>query len=479
MFPSRSARAIIGFSILICCIAFLAVRSWLDREGPLTSDPRAVRPWAETRYRELTMKIVPSAVSPKDPRFVLTCTPLVRSGRGWETTIDHPHDEFVPDREIVKADASGGFHTTDFSGGVKCITSAFLPHDLEERDLIPEIRVFLPDGTPVPEADRDAAGIVTDDSYMNCGFQEGHTTLAVSVEVHGLRKPLVRNRGILDADTRVVIGTNPQHHIRDDGFCISDIVAIRHDASVLAVVDITHGETRDLVIPIKAGEVAEDPDFRLRILDAAAGHISGSSTQSESGRSKYTMDAPHSVPAPSFSLILQVDPPVKFDSLSLEALDAAGNPMGEFGTSPWLLPVARFKGDLANAVSLRVRYHPKTTRLLIPLGPVPVADPAPKDLFDVRAADLKFRSSYEMRKFICETTELEMIETPVDDSKAVFPLVLKSPTVREVVERYRKLPGHRKVMVDPVAMTVEFEKPKRTSLWSNLIDWLRAKRLLP
>ncbi|MCB1134191.1 MAG: hypothetical protein KDN05_23940, partial [Verrucomicrobiae bacterium] len=409
----------------------------------------------------------------------LSPSPLVRSGRGWETTIDHPRDEFVPDLEIVEADANGVFEATEFRGRLKCVAANFYPHDPSGRFEVPKLRVFLPDGTPVPDADLVAAGIDKDDMYLNCGWQQGHTSMVASVEVDGLSKPLARNRAFLDADTHVVLASNPQIHLRDDGFCISGMFSVRHDARVLAVVDVAHGETRDIVMPLKAGEVAEDTDFRLRIHDATAGYISGSSSHSESRRTQYTMDPPYPDPAPSFSLILQVDPPLKFDSLTLEALDAAGNSMGEFGSSPWLLPIARFKGDLAKAVSLRVRYHPKTTRLLIPLGPVPGAKPAPANLFDVRYGDLQFHGSYAMRRFICEATELEMIDSPIDDSGVTSPIVLKTPTVRDIVEHYRNLPGNRKVAVDPAAMTVEFEKPKGPSLWSTLGDWLRAKRLLP
>jgi hypothetical protein len=475
-------RIAVGLVILLGALVFFCV-NWLLREGPLVSDPRLPRPWAEKRFKELTTKPTPSTESPRDSRFATACGPPVRTKMGWETTIDLPRDEFIPDYEIVETHATGTFETKEFRGKMKCLAGNYFAPDLSENYRTPGLLVYLPDGSLVGKEEQEAHGITVEDLRFNSGWHQGFTSLVVSVELDGCQNPEVRNRGFLDADTHVFLGNNPQEEVRDDGFCVSDSVPVLHDARLMAVVDIAHGEPRDVIIPLKVGEVVEDPAFRLEVLETTTGDICGSGSNSGGlNRIVRRYDNPPSGPKPSFSVIYQIDPPVMEAAVTVDALDAQGNPMESIGRFMDLVPVSRFTGDLANAVSLRVRYRPKMTRLLLQIGKIPCADPAnraPKDLFDVRSADVSFRDSYDMRSFISETTELEMVQSPYDDTGAGFPIVMTRPTPREVVERYRALPGSRRVNIDTDAMTVEFESGRQIPMWREATGWLRRRGLIP
>lgn len=80
-----------------------------------------------------------------------------------------------------------------------------------------------------------------------------------------------------------------------------------------------------------------------------------------------------------------------------------------------------------------------------------------------------------MRRVIAAGAQLKDITGSWSyDTPAAFPITLTNVSPRQVAERYLALDSGRKITVDPVAMTIEFEPPRKSSWMTRTVDWFKA-----
>lgn len=65
------------------------------------------------------------------------------------------------------------------------------------------------------------------------------------------------------------------------------------------------------------------------------------------------------------------------------------------------------------------------------------------------------------------------------DTPAAFPMNLTHASPRQVAERYLALDSGRRIEVDPVAMTIEFEPPRKSSWITRTVDWFKKQPWMP
>jgi hypothetical protein len=105
----------------------------------------------------------------------------------------------------------------------------------------------------------------------------------------------------------------------------------------------------------------------------------------------------------------------------------------------------------------------------------PASNLTPTNLFDVQAPGLTLRSPYEMQNFITVTTQLkDLTGNHAHSPAAGFPMILARASPREIVGRYLALGSERRVKIDPVAMTIEFEKQKKPTWIDKSLLWLKS-----
>jgi hypothetical protein len=247
------------------------------------------------------------------------------------------------------------------------------------------------------------------------------------------------------------------------------------------VIDLAHGETEDFSLPVTKGAKVSHADFSIEIIDAFEGTVSSSGSEPvRSGKAidvKYGNDT-SATQANNFSVIYQINPPSMTTAVSVDAIDAAGNVIkNNGGFMENTVPVSRFGAPLATAASLRVRYRPHQTRLLLNLKSLPgVTGPniAPTDLFDVRAPRITIRDSYQMRRIITDGSQLKDITGSWSyDTPAVFPMTLTNVSPRQVADRYLALDYGRTIKIDPATMTIKFEPPKNETFIGKIAEWLK------
>lgn len=164
MEPTSPSCAISWKSIaLICGLVMAAIGGvrWMILGIPvLESDPAIVRPWANSRFLELT-KPVPSTGTPLDPQYLAHCSPPGPvKNPGWSValTIDSAHSEYVPNYEVLEFGAASGFTGTHGCGTLRWIAAkAYAPNPDNDRDP-PHLDFFHPDGKTNPPAGRRVFG---------------------------------------------------------------------------------------------------------------------------------------------------------------------------------------------------------------------------------------------------------------------------------------------------------------------------------
>jgi hypothetical protein len=265
------------------------------------------------------------------------------------------------------------------------------------------------------------------------------------------------------------------------GLRLTASLAIAHGAPLLAVIDLAHGETRDFSLPVTKGATVSDANFRIEIVDAFEGSVHTAS--SEPGKFGKAIEVNYGTDsslgsAKTFSVVYQINPPSMTTAVSVDAIDVAGNVIENQGRfMEDAVPVSKFAAPLTTATSLRVRYRPHQTRLLLKIKSLPgVTKPnlSPIDLFDVKVPRINFRDSFYMRRFISSGSQLKDITDSWSyDTPEAFPMMLTDVSPRQVAERYLALDPGRTIKVDPVAMTIEFEPPKKKTFIGKMIDWLK------
>jgi hypothetical protein len=468
--PSRSFpwKLLSALGVTAICLAFASF--FLPRNTRFESSPTRVRPWAEEHFLKMT-KPVRSPGSPTDPQYTARhggSGPSKNPNYKVQVRVEPPATEYVPDYEVIEFDAADGFTVNSGSGAIRWLATK--PYDVTpDYSGHPGSHVlapFHPDGRPIRDTETGAIGLKKRDleSWGQELSGEFGTALKGSLELMGFANVQWKCQDVFDAATRVSVRQAAHHMPAKDGFCFRTSIAVLHDAPLLTVIDLAHGETRDFTIPITKGASVSHADFRFEVIDAIEGTVSSAGSEpSKSGKAREIGYGTGSSPGPakSFSAIYQINPPSMTTAISVDALDAAGNLIENRGRfMEDAAPVSRFEAPLATATALRVRYRPHQTRLLLKMKSLPgVTAPniAPADLFDVKAPQITFMDSLNMRRFIASGTQLKDITGSWSyDTPAAFPMTLTQVSPRQVAERYLALDQGRTIKVDPAAMTIEF-----------------------
>lgn len=453
---------------------------------PLESSPGLTRPWAEARYQKLVAP-VPSIGKPLDPQFQAShggSRPGKNSNNFATVEIRPATTEFVPNFEIIKFDAANGFKSKSGEGNLRWLAAKVcdVPFGEGGNSDRPNLELFQADGTSMTEEGIAASGTRERDLSGWGLEQEGEfgTALKGSLVLKGFLNLQAEFQAVFDADSHVALGRNIDLY-SSNSVDFYATLAIVHDAPLVAVIDLAHGETDDFDIPIMKGQAVNHPDFRLEVIDVFAGSVGFGSNDGQGSNGLieqgYGISSSPS-PADSFSVIYQINPASMALSVSVDAIDATGGVIKNQGRFMEHAPVSRFGASLASASSLRVRYRPLQTRLMMHLDSVPTVTPPnfrPKDLFDIEVPTLVFRDAFAMRRFIVESTQLKDITAARSyDTPAVFPIVLSNATPRQVAERYLALDPGRKILIDPLALTVRFEEPKPKTWMTRAIEWFKV-----
>lgn len=487
-FPRPSHWILISTLCIAAAVSVAITFKLKSRQTQLVSSPSAVRPWAEADFLKLT-KPVPSSGKPTDPQYTARhgrSSPSKNANYKVTIEVEPPATEFVPDYEMIEFDTADGFTAKSRSGAICWLAAK--PYDLPPNyPDDPKSSVFSPlhpDGSPMSAAEASAMGFTNRD-LETWGLElngEFGSAMKGFLDLQGYANVQAKFQDIFDAATHVSVRQRAYLTPAKGGLDFNASLAIAHDAPLLAVIDLAHGETQDFTIPIAKGAAVAHTDFRIEIIEAFEGMVhSAGSEPIRSGKAMEVGYGNDSSPAPvkTFSVIYQISPPSMTTAVSVDAIDATGNVIENRGRfMEDAAPVSRFAAPLATATSLRVRYRPHQTRLLFKMKSLPgVAAPntTPADLFDVKAPQITFRDSFYMRRFITLGSQLKDITGSWShDTPAAFPMTLTDVSPRQVAERYLALDSDRKVKIDPMAMTLEFEQPKKPSWLTRTLVWFKT-----
>lgn len=479
------------FISVTCVLVFMGVVFFIQsaaQKQQLTSPPSTVRPWAEADFLRLT-KPVPSPGKPTDPQYLARnsgSSPASSPNYAVKVAIDFPSIEYVPSYELIEFDMQDGFTAKAGSGEIRWIAAKpyDLPADPNEEPKFPFFTPRNPNGS-----------LMGDDevSFMNFEKHElrawgyeinGHFGSAMKgcLKLNGFENFQCKFQGVFDANTHVVLTDAKHLNPKNDGVNFGLSLAAVHDAPLLAVMDVAHGHTQDFTMPIAKGATISQADFSVEIIEVLEGSVYSASTTSRSHGK--TIDVEYSKgeskkALKTFSVIYQINPLSMTNAISLDAIDAAGKLIqnqGRFMENA--APVSKFSAPLATAASLQVRYRPHQTRLIIKMKSLPgVTAPNinPIDLFDVRVPQVTFADPFAMRRFIASGTQLKNITGSLSRyTLAAFPMTLTNVSPRQVAERYLALDGDRRIKIDPSALTLEFEQPKKSTWFSKTWTWLKS-----
>jgi hypothetical protein len=400
-------------------------------------------------------------------------------------TVEFPATEFVPDYEVVEFDAAEGFTSKSGSGAIRWLAARTydMPPNTDDYEPAP-LAPFHPDGSPMSGSEVSAMGPTKRDLEA-WGWEvngELGTAMTGFLDLQGFENLQCDFRDVFDAATHVSLRQLASARPQNGGLSVGMSLPILHDAPLLGVIDLAHGATRDFTIPLAKGATVSDTGFRLEIIDAFEGSVysAGSSPVRSGKATEMEYNAPSSSDTKkTFSIVYQINPPSMTNAVSVDAIDAAGNIIENRGRfMEFAAPISRFHAPLATATSLRVRYRPHQTRLLLKLKALPgVTAPnlAPANLFDVRAPRITIRDSFQMRRIISSGSQLKDITGFWSyDTPAAFPMTLTNVSPREVAQRYLALDQGRRISIKPGAMTIEFEPAKKTSWIDKTIGWFKG-----
>lgn len=484
--PARQSHRKLLSTLCVTAGGLGLVMFLLPENTLFESPPTLVRPWAEADFLKLT-KPVPSPGKPTDPQYQARhggAGPAKDRNNNTMVTVEFPATEFVPDYEVVEFDAADGFTAKSGSGAIRWLAAKTydMPPDTDDYKPAP-LAPFHPDGSPMSESEASAMGLTKRDLEA-WGWEvngELGTAMKGFLDLQGFENLQYDFRDVFDAATQVSLSQRASARPQNGGLSVNMSLAILHDAPLLAVIDLAHGATRDFTIPVAKGATVSDAGFRLEVIDLVEGSVDGSgSERDKSGKTiEQTYDSPSSSDMKkAFSVVYQINPPSMTNAVSVDAIDAAGNVIENRGRfMEFAAPISRFHAPLGTATSLRVRYRPHQTRLLLKLKALPgVTAPnfAPSNLFDVRAPRITIRDSFQMRRFISSGSQLKDVTGSWSyETAAAFPMTLTNVSPRQVAERYLALDHGRRIWTDPAAMTIKFEPPPKKTFIGRIADWFK------
>ncbi len=444
----------------------------------LTSSPTAVRPWAETDFRKWTMP-VPSPGKATDPQYLTRCgRPIYPHGKAApvvEVEIQPATVIYVPKCEVIDFDSADGFTSADGRGKVLWLGAKTFRQSKPDDREYPQWAMFQSNGEPMARGNADAMRRAEPiDMYLR-----DSPNLSAMIAVDGYQNVIWRFRQLFDSKTRAPLQDGFRMASKPQGAGFSASLPALHDAPLLAAIDLFHGATQDFSCPPAGGSVVEQPEFRFEVIATLDGAVETGaynlSTVPHMKKLRY--DGPQSSVGTACSVLFQVTPPILRDAITLEAFDSEGHEIKGTEKTTWDLALHHFDSPVSRIASLRVRYRPNFTRLLLRIKSMPAVDPPnlkPTNLFDLTVPEIVFRNPGQMQSFITDTVEFHNPrETNSSGDESAFPMTLHDASPRQVIDRYRALNSDRKVMVDPTAMTVRFEDRRRRTWLNQTLDWVK------
>ncbi|MFT3990871.1 MAG: hypothetical protein QM680_05620 [Luteolibacter sp.] len=457
-----------------------------SKEPKLVSSPTAVRPWAEEEFLRLT-RPVPSAGKPTDPRYQAShgsagaSTLPEYSHYKTAIRITDPAERYVPDFEVIEFNAKEKFQAKAGSGAARWVGT--LPNSrVKGGETPPPLQPFFPDGKSISREELSSLGLSAKDLDAWGLEPQGEvgTGFKSFLALENFENLQGKFQGVFDANTHVAVHRGTHLRFVKGGAVFNTPLALLHAAPLVAVIDLAHGPAQEKVLPVEVGAVVKHPDFTLEVVDVVDYRISGTQTKRDGNTTimRYGDKGVVSKYDQGFSIVYQINPPSMVYSLSLDAVDVSGKELKNNGRfMDELIPISKFEAPLANAVSLKIRYRPHQTRLLIKFDALPGVDPenqAVADLFDAKIRKITLDGTFRMRKALADGAQLKDITgTWTADPPHVFPITLTNVSLREIGERYRALEPRRKIKTHPVDQTIQFERAPKPTWATRMLDWRR------
>ncbi|MES2923286.1 MAG: hypothetical protein V4819_17150 [Verrucomicrobiota bacterium] len=445
----------------------------------LKSSPTAVRPWAEAEFRKWTMP-VPSPGNATDPQYLTRCGrpvyPHGKSSPRVEFEIQPAAESYVPKCEVIDFDSADGFTSASGHGKVLWLGAKTFRQSKPDDREYPQWAMFQPNGEPMPRGNADAM-LQAEPIEM---YLRDSPNLSAMIAVDGYQNVIWKFRQLFDSNTHVPLQdgyTDMTSKAKGAGFSAS--LPALHDAPLLAVIDLFHGAIQNFSLPAARGSVVVQPEFRFEVIETLDGAVETGAYNLSTvpHMKKLAYDGPKSSVGTTCSVLYQVTPPVLRDAITLEAFDSEGHEIKGAEKTTWDLALHHFDGPVIRIASLRVRYRPNFTRLLLRIKSMPAVDAPnlkPTNLFDLTVPEIVFRNPGQMQCFIADTVEFNNPrETNTSGDESSFPMTLHDASPRQVIDRYRALNSDRSVNVDPVAMTVQFEDRRRRTWLNRTLDWMK------
>ncbi len=476
----RPSRLAFGFGTT----AFLAaaggtVLFFVARHSDFESSPTKPRPWAQAEFKALTMP-ERSKGKPTDPQYSAKCTSPVwiqSDANHAEVVlqIGSPRSEFIP-REFkrIEFDAADGYSGPEGTIRVRAIGARTFDSSISESEQF--LQIFKPSGDPMPTDEQNANGIKADSrEAWNYERDDGRTVLRGFLECNGFQNSQWNFRQVFDSATHVPLTENGIVEHDNPIVQFRATLATVHDTPLVTVIDVASGAMQEYTCPAKAGSAVDHPDFHVEVIGIVNGQVTSYWVQNQKVGNDVV--ASYSVPpytqSNCFTVLYRVTPDFLATAFSLEALDADGNSIKKAGRFVGKIPVCAFNAPITEVASLRFFYRPQFNRLLIrmkALPGVPSGNIKPSNLFDVSVPRMVFYDERDMRQFVAESIQFKDIsKTSIGYYNASHDIVSPRSLISDFCE---KDPKRRKVIVDPVAQTIEFVQDNKAPWFIRVRDWI-------
>ncbi len=460
--------------LAIPCFAGIAFFLW--RGNDLKSSPNIPRPWAEEEFRRLTLP-VQSPGKPTDPLYTGKWRVEGRSpvpNPVVDVEITSAAQEYVPKCDVIDFDATEELSGSGGKGKVLWLGAKTYQPEKPDRHRDFEWDFFHPDGTPMtPQEVKTARG--------NAGLSvRNEPYLAGLIAVEGYANANWKFQQLFDSATHVALNSPTSLWPQPQGVFFRTSAPIIHNAPLVAVFDIHYGTFRDLPCKAAAGTTITQPEFRLDVVEVVDGPLDTSAYNRSAipNVKQLRYDTSHSPYPTTTSVLFQISPRSMRDAITLQALDTEGKEIEGTPKTDWGMSLYQFNTPLSGIASLRVRYRPDFTRLLLRIRSLPATPKAnanPINLFDLTIPAITFHSPSEMQQFIARTVEFKDLSESTG-SYSGFPTTLENASVRQVMDRYLALNPALRAIVRSSEQTIQFEDrrkhwPERTLKWLKAHTW--------
>lgn len=255
-------------------------------------------------------------------------------------------------------------------------------------------------------------------------------------------------------------------------------MAVLHQTPVHVFVNLWHGTSPPLEMPIKPDAMIEAEGVRLRLLGMApAKYLSEWGGDEEEGiSSAYFVWDPEEL-AEGTVLFLLLEPGRLTENASFEVLDQAGQAHRGYSSESGPVVVLRVNLSPEEMQTLQLHLPSRHTRVLMEIPPRAQAQEV-ENLFDVRIPFAECQSYRELSWIIEASSQMEMSSCEVPEhfhEDLPESLVFKNRTVAELLEEYRQnvvIPAGMEIEVDAENQRIHVQEPEPNPWWERLLDML-------